>query len=90
MRSAGPALSIAALALAGCQKEAQQDDIVAALGACGIAGARIERRIPDGTQSDFQVDFGTTESGREQSECMNGHLRAAGLKTVLTFYQDPG
>jgi hypothetical protein len=90
MRSAGPALSIAALALAACQKEAQSEDIIAALRACKIPSARIERRIPDGTQSDFDVDFGTTASGREQSECMNGYLTAVGLKTVLTFWQDPG
>lgn len=90
MRYAAPALSIAAMALAACQKEAQPDDIVAALRACGIASARIERRIGDGTQSDFEVDLGTTASGAEQAECMNGQLRAVGLKTVLTSYRDLG
>lgn len=87
VRPAMPLLIVGTFVLAACRKEAHRDDIQAALQACDIRNARIERRVPDGTQSDFQVDFGTTASGHEDSDCMNVHLRAAGLKSVLTFFQ---
>jgi hypothetical protein len=89
VKAALPCLALA-WALAGCGAEARAKDIEAALRACDIERARIEKVEDDGSQSPFRVDFGTTKSGKEQADCMNGHLRAAELKPVLSVWRDPG
>lgn len=79
------ALFLGAVALAACQNEAERSDIEVALQACGIEAASIRKNDPDdGVQSPFQVDLGA--AGAEDAACLNQHIRAAGLKPVLTFH----